>query len=124
MKHKYPINWFEIPAKDFERAVRFYRTVLENELPIGDINGSRMAFFSAEPLEVSGVIIEGEGAEPSAKGILLYLNGGEDLAKPLSKVESAGGTIVLPKTKISDDIGCYAIFIDSEGNRLALHSPK
>lgn len=124
MKHKYPINWFEIPAKDFERAVNFYRNVLDIELPVNNVGDSKMAFFSSEPLEVSGVIIEGDGAEPSSKGILLYLNGGEDLSAPLSKVESAGGTIVLPKTKISDDVGCYAIFIDSEGNRLALHSPK
>lgn len=124
MKHKYPINWFEIPARDFERAVKFYRTVLDIELPVSNVGDTKMAFFSSEPLEVSGVIIEGDGAEPASKGILLYLNGGEDLGVPLSKIESAGGTIVLPKTRISDDVGCYAIFIDSEGNRLALHSPK
>jgi len=70
------------------------------------------------------VIISGEGAEPSNKGVLLYLNGGENLNIPLSKVEIAGGTVVLTKTKISDEIGYYAIFIDSEGNRLALHSMK
>ena len=124
MRHKYPVNWFEIPANDFNRAVKFYSTILNIELPVSDINGTKMAFFSSEPLEVSGVIISGDGAEPSTKGILLYLNGGDDLAVPLSKIEGAGGTVVLPKTKISDDIGCYAIFIDSEGNRLALHSPK
>ena len=124
MKHKYPINWFEIPAQDFDRAVNFYRTVLDIELPVSNVGDTKMAFFSSEPLEVSGVIIEGDGAEPSSKGILLYLNGGEDLALPLSKIEEAGGTVILPKTKISDDVGCYALFIDSEGNRLALHSPK
>ena len=124
MKHKYPINWFEIPAQDFDRAVNFYRTVLDIELPVSNVSDTKMAFFSSEPLEVSGVIIEGDGAEPSSKGILLYLNGGEDLALPLSKIEEAGGTVILPKTKISDDVGCYALFIDCEGNRLALHSPK
>jgi predicted enzyme related to lactoylglutathione lyase len=122
MTHKYPINWFEIPAIDFDRAVKFYSTIYEKELPITHMNGSDMAFFSNEPLEVSGVIIKGEGAEPSAKGVLLYLNGGDDLNVPLSKVEEAGGTIILPKTKISDDVGYYALFIDTEGNRLALHS--
>ena len=124
MKYKYPINWFEIPAQNFERAVQFYRTVLDIELPVSNVGETKMAFFSSEPLEVSGVIIEGDGAEPASKGILLYLNGGEDLAIPLSKIESAGGTIVVPKTKISAEMGCFAIFIDSEGNRLALHSPK
>ena len=124
MTHKYPVNWFEIPASNFNRAVKFYSTVLDKELPVSHMNGSDMAFFSTEPLEVSGVIISGEGAEPSNKGILLYLNGGDDLNLSLNKVESAGGTIVVPKTKISDEIGYYAIFIDTEGNRLAFHSAK
>lgn len=124
MTYKYPINWFEIPATDFKRAVKFYRTVFGIELPVSHMNGSEMAFFSTEPLEVSGVIIQGAGAEPSAKGVLLYLNGGEDLSVPLAKVEKAGGIVVLPKTKISDEVGYYAIFIDTEGNRLALHSPN
>lgn len=123
MTHKYPINWFEIPALDFARAVKFYSTVLNKELSTSHLNGSDMAFFSNEPLEVSGVIIHGEGAEPSAKGILLYINGGDDLSIPLSKIETAGGTIIVPKTKISDQLGYYAIFLDCEGNRLALHSP-
>ncbi len=122
MTRKYPITWFEIPATDFQRAVKFYSTVFDKDLPVTHLNGSDMAFFSSEPLAVSGVIIAGEGAEPSSKGILLYLNGGDDLNVPLSKVEAAGGTVVLPKTRISAELGCYAIFIDSEGNRLALHS--
>ena len=83
-----------------------------------------MAFFSDEPLEVSGVIIHGEGAEPSAKGVLIYLNGGDDLSIPLAKIEPAGGTIIVPKTMISDEVGYFAIFMDCEGNRLALHSPN
>ena len=122
MNRKYPVNWFEIPATNFDRAVKFYSTILDKELPTTHMNSADMAFFSTEPLEVSGVIISGEGAEPSNKGVLLYLNGCDNLNVPLSKVEIAGGTVVLPKTKISDEIGFYAIFIDSEGNRLALHS--
>ena len=122
MTHKYPVNWFEIPALDFNRAVEFYSIVFDREFPVTHMNGSDMAFFSTEPLEVSGVIISGEGAEPSNKGVLLYLNGGYDLSVPLGKIENAGGTIVVPKTKISDELGYYAIFMDCEGNRLALHS--
>lgn len=122
MTHKFPINWFEIPAIDFERAVKFYSTILDKELAVSHLNGSDMAFFSNEPLEVSGVIIHGEGAEPSAKGVLIYLNGGEDLSIPLAKIEPSGGTIIVPKTKISNELGYFAIFMDSEGNRMALHS--
>ena len=124
MTHKYPVNWFEVPATNFERAVKFYSTILNKQLPVSHMNGSDMAFFSTEPLDVNGVIIHGEGAEPSAKGVLIYLNGGDDLNVPLGKVENAGGTIVVPKTKISEDAGYFAIFIDCEGNRLAFHSMK
>jgi predicted enzyme related to lactoylglutathione lyase len=124
MTHKFPISWFEIPASNFERAVQFYRTILNKELSISHLNGADMAFFSNDPLEVSGVVIHGEGAEPSAKGVLIYLNGGDDLSIPLSKIEDAGGTIIQPKTRISDELGHYALFMDSEGNRLALHSMK
>ena len=81
-----------------------------------------MAFFSTDPLEVNGVIIQGEGAEPSAKGVLVYLNGGDDLSVLLDRIEDAGGSVVVPKTLISDTLGYFGIFIDSEGNRLALHS--
>lgn len=122
MAYKYPINWFEIPATDFDRAVQFYSSVLGRDLPTSEGNGLQQAFFSTDPLEVSGVIIKAEGAEPSNKGVLIYLNGGDDLSIPLSKVEDAGGEIVVPKTKISDQLGHFAIFIDSEGNRLAFHS--
>lgn len=109
---------------NFNRAVEFYRAILDKELSVSHLNGADMAFFSNEPLDVSGVIIQGQGAEPSAKGILLYLNGGDDLNVPLSKVENAGGTIIQPKTMISEELGYYALFLDSEGNRLALHSKK
>jgi predicted enzyme related to lactoylglutathione lyase len=34
----------------------------------------------------------------------------------------AGGKVTMPKTKISDEIGFMAFFVDSEGNGMALHS--
>jgi predicted enzyme related to lactoylglutathione lyase len=52
------------------------------------------------------------------------LNGNPDLSLPLSKVAAAGGKVVMPKTKISDDIGYMAFFIDPEGNSIGLHSQK
>jgi len=70
---------------------------------------------------VTGGIVEGPGFEPSDKGSLIYLNGGEDLSEPLSRVEEAGGKIVLPKTSIGPN-GFMAHFIDTEGNKVALHS--
>jgi len=62
--------------------------------------------------------------KPSNDGAKIYLNGNPDLANALSKIEAAGGKIVMPKTKISDDIGYMAFFNDTEGNTVALHSQK
>lgn len=57
------------------------------------------------------------------KGSLVYLNGGDDLGFPLSKVEAAGGRILLPKTAIGAN-GFMAHFTDTEGNKVGLHSMK
>jgi predicted enzyme related to lactoylglutathione lyase len=59
---------------------------------------------------------------PSEVGPLIYLNGGTDLNNVLSKVNEAGGRVVMEKTFLSETAGYFALFIDSEGNRLALHS--
>jgi predicted enzyme related to lactoylglutathione lyase len=82
-----------------------------------------MAFFPATD-GIGGAIVKGPGSIPNDSGPLLYLNGGKDLNEILKKVPNAGGRIVLPKTLISDDAGYFAIFIDTEGNKLALHSKK
>ena len=118
------INWFEIPANDIDRAVKFYSEVLNSDIQQQEMMGIKMAFFNMEGDGVGGAICSGEGYEPSTTGTKIYLNGGEDLSEPLSRVESAGGKIVMPKTKINDEIGYMAMFIDSEGNNIAFHSPK
>lgn len=114
------INWFEIPASDIDRAVTFYSSILAAELQKNEMGGYNMAFFPADG--VSGALVQGDGYVPSETGIVPYLNGGDDLSEILSRVESAGGTVILPKTKISDDIGYMAFFKDSEGNKVGLHS--
>ncbi len=73
---------------------------------------------------VKGAIVAGQGYEPSAKGAVVYFNGGEDLNQPLSKVERAGGKVLMPKTFINEQIGFCARVLDSEGNLVALHSRK
>ncbi len=86
--------------------------------------GLRMGFLPHGQQEVGGALVEGEGYEPSESGSLVYLNGGPDLAGPLSRVEDAGGAVVVPKTKISDEIGYFAIIKDTEGNKIAFHSQQ
>ena len=119
------INWFEIPAKDIGRAKTFYETILGVLLQTFDGMGMKSAFFPAdmENGSVGGCLVEGEGYEPSATGSLVYLNGGDDLNTVLSRVEGAGGKIIMPKTSIGE-YGFAAYFEDSEGNKIGLHSTK
>ena len=118
------INWFEIPADNFDRAKDFYSKVLDAELAAQDLMGTKMAFLPTEGEgAVGGAVCAGEMHKPSADGALIYLNGGDDLSAPLSRVEAAGGKVIMPKTKITDEIGYMAYFTDTEGNKVAFHSP-
>ena len=121
---KNSLNWFEIPVSDFERAKLFYSMIYKYEMPEQMMGPFRMGFFQVETGGIGGAIIHGEGHIPSQEGSLVYLNGGDDLNIVLDRVENAGGKILKPKTKIADEMGFYAIFLDSEGNRVALHSMK
>jgi len=116
------ISWFEIPVVDFDRAKTFYETILGVSLETTEMANDLMGFFPAERGDVSGAIVKGEGLTPGSDGVLIYLNGGDDLNSILSRVEGAGGTVLMPKTCITEEIGYMAQFRDVEGNRVALHS--
>lgn len=118
------INWFEIPASNLNRACNFYGNVLGIDVHVQEIQGMQMGFLHGGEDGVGGALVEGEGYVPTEAGSLIYLNGGDDLSTPLARVEEAGGAVVLPKTQISEEIGYFAIFKDSEGNRIAFHSPN
>jgi predicted enzyme related to lactoylglutathione lyase len=121
--------WVEIPAKNFERAKKFYETIFNVEVMLVPIPRGKYGIF---PLDMDakgagGAIVEGTGYEPlenSTKGPIVYMDREEDLSIPLSKVEKAGGKILMPKTKngANAEFGYIAHFIDSEGNRMGLHS--
>lgn len=115
------VTWFEIPAYDHYRSVAFYNYIYGIEITTVEINGLAMGFFPAES-GIGGAIVTGPGCVPSEIGPLIYLNGGEDLNTVLYKINDAGGRVLMEKTYISDTAGYFALFIDSEGNRLALHS--
>ncbi|WP_086478810.1 VOC family protein [Oceanospirillum sanctuarii] len=115
--------WFEIPATHYERAVTFYQTILDVQLEDFEMDGLRQALFPhGNKAHVSGAVVCGEGFKPSPDGCVVYLNGGEDLAVVLSKVEAAGGKVLRPKIHLSDEIGNIAHFMDTEGNRIGIHS--
>ncbi|WP_434360540.1 VOC family protein [Parasalinivibrio latis] len=115
--------WFEIPATDFERAVTFYQTILDINIEAIELAGLKHGLFPhGNQGLVSGSVVCGMGYSPSGEGSLVYLNGCDDLTTALSKVEPAGGKVLLPKTHLGDEIGYIAHFVDSEGNRIGIHS--
>ena len=118
------INWFEIPVTDMDRAVKFYSTVLGKPMEAMDMGGMPYAFLPMEGQEgVGGALAAGDGFVPSTEGTIVYLNGGEDLAPMLNRVEGAGGQVAMPKTGIGEN-GFIGMFVDTEGNKVGLHSMK
>ena len=115
------VSWFEIPAIDFQQAVDFYQFIFGITMQQNITASNAMAYFPTTT-GIGGAVVAGSGYVPSDTGSLIYLNGGDDLSLILDKVEQAGGRIIMPKTLITAEAGYFAVFIDSQGNRLALHS--
>ncbi len=118
------ISMFEIPAKDISRAINFYQVLFDIKIDKMDVDEMQMGILPYEGQMVTGVIIQGEGYKPSADGPTMYLNAGENLELSLTKVKKNGGKILVPKTQHADESGYFAIFLDSEGNKMALNSPN
>ena len=120
------LNWFEIAVNDMKRAKKFYEAVFEMDMMQREMVGMSMAFFPTDDStgKVSGALVKSEIHTPGNAGALIYLNGNPDLALPLGRVKSAGGQVAMAKTFVSDEVGFMAFFIDSEGNRVGLHSFK
>jgi len=120
------ISWFEIPATDIDRAQKFYEAIFQIQMQPMDFQQTKMRMFPIDdPMKgIGGTLIDSGGFhKPSAtEGPLIYLNGNPDVQITLDRVEAAGGKIVVPKTEISPEYGYMAVFIDTEGNRIALHS--
>lgn len=114
------VSWFEIPVYDIHRAARFYNTIYNMEMEVV-VNGEfAMAYFPADK-GIGGALIYGPGCLPSDTGSLIYLNAGNDMEAILARIDFAGGRVIMPKSLISESAGSFALFIDSEGNRVALH---
>lgn len=123
---KSAISWFEIPTKDLDRATKFYENIFGISLIPMDLPDIKMRMFPVEDqmTDIGGAIVYSDSFhKPSATdGPLIYLNGNPDVQKVLDKVEAAGGSVMVPKTEISPEYGFMAVIIDTEGNRVGLHS--
>ena len=121
------LNWFEIPAKDVNRAQKFYENIFSLKMePMPEMMGMKMVGFPADMGngKVSGALAQSDQHKPSPDGAIIYLNANPNIQKVIDKIESSGGKVVMPKTHISPEIGYMAFFIDSEGTRMGLHAQE
>ena len=120
------ISWFEIPATDIDRAQKFYESIFLITMNVMDFPSMKMRMFPLDDMmtQVGGALVDSGGFHKASAtdGPLIYLNGNPDVQHVLDKVVAAGGSIMVPKTEISPDYGFMAVFMDTEGNRVALHS--
>jgi predicted enzyme related to lactoylglutathione lyase len=116
------ISIVEIPTADFRRAVAFYQTILGINIEEAEMDGIKMGLFPSDGEGVFVQLINGSDYRPSTNGTIVYLNGEDDLQKIADKVELNGGKIIVPKTEIGPEMGFFALFADTEGNKLGIHS--
>jgi uncharacterized protein len=127
MPEKNALRWFELYTADFERARTFYEALLGSpltDMPMPNNEGSldRMAVFPSEQGEgVGGAIVKMEGFGPGPGGTLIYLPAEGVIDDAIARIPSLGGTVIRPKFAIGP-YGFIAIFGDTEGNIVGLHS--
>ena len=117
-----PITWFEIPTVDFDRARRFYETILETTIEAMEFGPARIAIFPHAGPGITGCLDESSASRPAAAGTVVYLKIADGrLDRALALVESAGGSIAVEKIEL-EGVGWVAHVLDTEGNRVGLHA--
>jgi uncharacterized protein len=118
--------WTDIPVTNFDRALKFYSAVLGREVPKMSEGGVEYGLLPHEEQNASGCLCIGSdsaGSEnkPSQNGPLIYLSVEGRLDDAIKAVGTNGGKVLQDKHQIGPH-GFRAVIIDSEGNRIALHS--
>jgi len=120
------ISWFEIPTTDIDRAQKFYEAIFGITMIPMDMPNLKMRMFPLDDMmtQVGGALCDSGGFHKSSAtdGPLIYLNANPNVQGVLDNVEAAGGKVMMPKTEISPEYGFMALFMDTEGNRIGLHS--
>ena len=121
MQHN-PVGWFEIPVIDLDRAVAFYEHVFQITMVEQPKGKYEMAWFPMKEgaFGACGTLVMGEGHAPSPNGVLIYFSV-PDVDAALMRVEDRGGRVLQRKSSIGE-YGFIGLLIDSEGNRIGLHS--
>ena len=112
--------WFDIPVADLDRAAAFYRAVLEIDVRKQEFDGFAFCFLAHDEGN-GGCLVPGAGEISSTGGILVYLNVDGRIRDAIAQVEQRGGKVMEPVHAIGPH-GFRAVVLDSEGNRVALHS--
>ena len=110
--------------REEDNSVKFYQTVLGIAIEEMEMDGNQMGVLPNDEGTVNVVLVKGNDYKPTTDGAVLYLNAGNDLQPMLDKVAQNGGQVIVPKTEISPEMGYFALFIDTEGNKLGLHSAQ
>jgi predicted enzyme related to lactoylglutathione lyase len=119
---RHQVVWFDIPVRDLDRAVRFYSAVLGTQLEKEQAGpGAATAVLPHAESSIGGCLVLNIDARPSESGPLIYLNTHGRLDEALNAVEKHGGRVLSARHSIAP-FGFRAIVLDSEGNRIALHS--
>ena len=114
------VVWFDIPTLDLERAKSFYTRVLNINIK-DEMQDAPVVVFEHDDNIVSGCLFQSDNDKPSDHDILLYFNVNGRIDAAISLVEESGGKIIKEKHSIGP-FGVRALILDSEGNRIALHS--
>ncbi|HYE04051.1 MAG TPA: VOC family protein [Planctomycetota bacterium] len=114
------VVWFDIPVTDLDRAIRFYTAVLGSPVTRHDFPGGALGVLAHGGDSVGGCLVM--GGKPGGDGPLIYLNASGRLDQAVAAVTEHGGTVLEPRRSIAPH-GWRALVRDSEGNRVALHSP-
>lgn len=117
-----PVGWFEIPVTDLVRAREFYEHIFEVKLEEHRMDDVDMAWFPMQEgvYGAAGTLARGKNYKPSSDGVLVYLTT-PDIDAALSRVEKNGGRVLAAKTSIGE-YGFIGLFLDTEGNRIGIHS--
>lgn len=113
--------WFDLPVANLDRAEKFYAAVMGVKVErqyYGDF-----VFSMFEHGEGNGGCLIVKSEEISAVGTLIYFNVDGRIRDAVSQVATLGGK-VLQETHAIGPHGFRAVILDSEGNRIALHSTQ
>lgn len=113
--------WIDIPVINLDRALAFYSAVMGEKLTKESGPGFSFGLFPHSETNVAGCLTQSDDNKPSDKGPLVYLNTDGRIDRAIDAVKTNGGKILQEKHPIGEH-GYRAIIIDSEGNRVALHS--